>query len=265
MMKYVEFLGIPGSGKTTVLHKTLAMLQAENITAVSKYDARKIAMHRVLQRESGFLWQLAKIAALFWEFRLLNLLWEKTRYTYIIRFMQAYPRFSRLSIECAERVTPPEWIPRDVVCSENLLDWLFGGVASYYQAASQTLASEDLFLMEEGFCQHAYYLLAFYDGNFEEQRLETYLDLIPKLDLLVTLLPPPEECEKRMNSRQKGVASDILTPLSVQQRLSILEHRASVCQKIADYLEKQHVPVTRLENTDYQSTHVTLANHLRNL
>ncbi len=54
MMKYVEFLGIPGSGKTTVLHKTLAMLQAENITAVSKYDARKIAMHRVLQRESGF-------------------------------------------------------------------------------------------------------------------------------------------------------------------------------------------------------------------
>ncbi len=49
-----------------MLHKTLAMLQAENITAVSKYDARKIAMHRVLQRESGFLWQLAKIAALFW-------------------------------------------------------------------------------------------------------------------------------------------------------------------------------------------------------
>lgn len=222
-------------------------------------------MRHTLQRQSGFWWQLAKIAALVGEFRILSLLWEKTRSAYMIRFIHAHPRLSRQVIECAEQVHPPDWIPRDVVCGENLLTWLLNGVASCYQAAHQTLTAKEIFLMEEGFCQYAYYLLAFYQGNFDEQRLESYLSLIPKLDLLVALLPPPEECEKRMHSRPKGVASQILTPLSVEQRLNILRHRTRVNQKIADYMEKHHVPVVRLENTDYQITHVILAQHLQSL
>lgn len=262
-MKYVEFLGIPGSGKTTVMQKALAVLQAEKKPVFSTPDVRKIAMRHTLQRQSGFWWQLAKIAVLVGESRVLSLLWEKTRSAYMIRFMHAYPRLSRQVIECAEHVHPPDWIPRDVVCGENLLMWLLGGVASCYQAAHQTLAPDDIFLMEEGFCQYAYYLLAFYQGNFDEQRLESYLNLIPKLDLLVALLPPPEECDKRLHSRPKGVASQILTPLSVEQRLNILRHRTRVNQKITEYMEKHHVPVVRLENTDYQTTHVILARHLK--
>lgn len=261
-MKYIEFLGIPGSGKTTVMQKTLAVLQAEKKPVFPTRDIRRIAMRQTLQRQSGFWWQLAKIAAFVGEFRILSVLWEKTRMAYMIRFMQAYPQLSRQVIECAEHVHPPDWIPRDVVCGENLLKWLLGGVASCYQAAHQSLASDDIFLMEEGFCQYAYYLLAFYQGNFDEQRLEAYLSLIPTLDLLVVLLPPPEECEKRMHSRPKGVASQILTPLSVEQRLNILRHRTHVNQQIADYMEKHHVPVVRLENMDYQITHVILARHL---
>jgi hypothetical protein len=84
--------------------------------------------------ESG-LWAACEARCCTMGISILSLLGRKLIY-FIIRFMNAYPRFSRLAIECAEHVAPP-MDSRDVVCGENLLDWLFGelpAIISRYQA-----------------------------------------------------------------------------------------------------------------------------------
>ncbi len=252
-MKHIEFIGLPGSGKTTFAKECFAILRAQGNSAYSTYGVRGKAMRNVLQQESGWSWRLLRLAAVFWEYRAISVLWEKNRCSTIMRFIGKHPELSRRVIECAEHTRPPAWIPQEIVCPTNLIDWFFDMV-SYYQTAQEVLTSDDIFLQEEGPCQHAYYLLAFYDGVFDAKRLESYLDAVPAPDLLIAFLTAPELCEQRMHHRQKGVASDILTPLTVQQRLSVLEERLTGYRKIADYLERRGVAVLRIENRDHDTT-----------
>ncbi|PIE36573.1 hypothetical protein CSA56_00025 [candidate division KSB3 bacterium] len=252
-MKHIEFVGLPGSGKTTFRKECLSLLNASDIRAYNTYAVRWKAMRQILQQESGLVWQILKFASVFWEYRVLSLIWEKFRCSYILRFISNHPDLSHNAIDCAEHTRPPAWIPQSIVCSQSLIEWFFDMVG-YYQAAQDILGDDEFFLQEEGPCQHAYYLLAFYNGEFDVKRLEAYLAAVPVPDMLIAFFTAPELCEQRMNSRKKGVASDILTPLSVQQRLAVLEERLAVYRKIADYLEQKGVAVLRLDNRNRDTT-----------
>ena len=237
------------------------MFRSRRQQVLMRPEISTMAMHETLQNESGSLWILTGLLASFWKFRVANLLWQKTHSSFVFRFMARHPELSRQVIDCAQRTTPPTWIPGEIVCTENLIDWLFSN-AAYYQAACELANAEDILIMEEGFCQQSYYLLAYYQGEFDEAHLYDYLNVIPKPDVFVALLPTADECEKRLHQRAKGVASDILAPLTVQQRLEVLEHRAQVYQKIADYWEGRSVNVIRVHNETKQEVKALLADRL---
>ncbi len=208
-------------------------------------------MCELLRKGQGPLWILAGVLSRICEDRIANLLWEKTRSPILFRFLAEHPEFSQQVIDCARHAAPPHWIPAEVVCAENLIDWLFTH-AVQYQAARELAKADDILIMEEGFCQQVYYLTAFYQGHFREKQLYDFLNMTPKPDIFIALLPDAEECEKRMHRRKKGVASDILSPLTVQQRLDVLEHRSGVYQSVADYWEEQGVAVLRVRNETQQ-------------
>ena len=260
-MKYIEFIGAPGAGKSTFAREAITILRAQGQSVFDKYDARCAAMLRQLQTQRGLIWQLARLAWSLRKQRISGLLWEKQRYALAVRFVAAHPALTRIVLECAEHVTPPAWIPQEIVCGKNLIEW-FWDAATTYQAAQETLAATDIFLFEEGFAQYAYYPFAFFDGALNQERLDRYLQHLPKPDLFVALLPTPEACEARMHGRAKGVASDILTPLSAPQRLAILQERTAFNETIAAYWERQRVTMIRLENDDYERTKQSLADQL---
>ena len=246
-MKYIEFIGLPGAGKSRWTQEIRSLLRERGLHPLMRVEIIRAMMRELLDREHGLLWKLARLSAFFMEYRVANLLWEKTRSTVLFRFLAAHPDFSRQVIDCAHNAVPPHWISAEVICAENLIDWLFThGVQ--YQAACELGEVNDILIMEEGFCQQSYYLTAFYQGHFEEMRLYDYLSVTPQPDVFVALLPDAEECERRMNLREKGVASDILAPLTAPQRLELLEHRAGVYKKIADYWEERSVQVIRVRN-----------------
>jgi hypothetical protein len=155
-------------------------------------------------------------------------------------------------------------MPREILCGKHLIEWFFD-IASYYQAGVETLPEKAIGLLEEGFCQHAYYLCAFRDQHAPEQPFQRYLELIPQPDLLVCLLSSVEQSEARMQARGKGVSSDILRPLTVEQRLAVLDERRRMYAAIAETLEQNGATVVRLAHDDYQQSHRILEEQLGRL
>ena len=263
-MKHIEFLGLPGSGKTTTAIELVKILRSLGRQVFTHYDIKNHTMHQVMQRQMGLLWKILKWAASLQNGRIYNIVWQKHRAEYIFRFMAEHPQLARHIIACGEHVKPPEWMPREILCGKNLIEWFFD-IASYYQAGVDTLTENAAGLLEEGFCQHAYYLCAFWETHAQEQPLQRYLELIPTPDLLVCLLTSAEQSEARMQARFKGVSSDILRPLTVDQRLAVLDERLRMYMAIADNLEQKGATVIRLEHDDYQHSHRILEEQLAHI
>ncbi len=253
-MKYIEFLGLPGSGKTTLAEDTVTILRANRRSVFTKLEARNATVRAIIQNKSSFLGLVIKIFTYFPKHRLLNFLWRKAQYPIVINFIREHPHLVQHIIECAKHVEPPLEIAQEAMSDKKLIDWFFD-LASTYQASHDFLGNDDVLLLEEGFCQQAYYLLiAFRKRNTNNKDLENYLQLIPKPHLVFSILTDPEKCEKRMNKRQKGVSSDILRFLTVSERILLLEQRLKIYKKIVNYLEKRNVAVIRLENNNYRAT-----------
>lgn len=252
-MRYIELLGLPGAGKSTIACEVVRLLQANGQQVLIKGDILRHTMRTRIKQGPGLTWKIAGMLAAVWKSRIPNLIWEKHRCAVLVRFIARYPDLAGQIIACATQAGPPAWVPQDVVCDENLMTWLFD-VACYYQAARDFLSDHDIIVLEEAFCQHAYYLLAFHRDHRDPERLHRYLQAIPRPDALIAITVSPTVCEQRMHARSKGIASDILTPLTVEQRLTLLTQRFAMYQDIATYFEQQGVPVLRIDNTDYAVT-----------
>jgi thymidylate kinase len=264
-MKYIEFLGLPGSGKTTLAKETLAILQAQQKQVFSKVGARQVVVQKIMQEKPGMLWRGVRITAQVIGYRMWNLLWEKHQSPFMVNFMYHHFQLVQNIIENANTLEAPPWLPPEAMSSRSLVHWIFDA-ATLYQAAYESLKEDDILVQEEGFCQQAYYLLvAFRNDVLEENVLAEYLNLIPQPDLLIVISADPEQSEARMQQRSKGVSSDILRLMPVSERIALLAHRLNIYHKIADSLEAQQVNVVRLDNSNYHASQQLLKEALAQL
>ncbi len=264
-MKYIEFLGLPGSGKTTLANETVTILQAQQKQVFSKVGARQAVVQKLMREKPGMLWRVVRIAAQALGYRMWNLLWEKHQASFMVNFMYYHFQLVQNIIENANRLEAPYWLSPEAMSSRSLVHWIFDA-ATIYQAAHEFLEENDVLVQEEGFCQQAYYLLAaFRKALLEEQVLAQYLNLIPQPHLLIVISTDPEQSEARMQQRAKGVSSDILRLMPVAERITLLTHRLNMYHKIADYLETQQVTVVRLDNSNYRASRQLLKKALTQL
>jgi thymidylate kinase len=263
-MKYIELLGLPGSGKTTLAQNAVTILQAQQSKALTRLDIKQATMRALIRDKSGVFWSLMNGLAYVSAYHTCNLVWDKTQCLFVRRFMQEHPRLACQLIECVECLELPPWLSSEVFSGEKLMRWNFD-LMSFYQASCDLLDQDTILLQEEGFGQHAYYLLAFRKGGFDNRAFETYIHLIPKPDLLIVLLTSPEQCEERMNARAKGIASDILRTLPISQRMALLDHRLNTYTRMADAFETHNVPVMRVENTNHAATQALIVERLRSV
>lgn len=254
-MKYIEFLGIPGSGKTTVAQDVVRLLRNKFPTVLDRRNVKDETMRALLRERSGGFARLLYLLTAVIKSPILNQYWGASRYHLIRRFLHQYPHLLPQVVENAERIAPPPQIPRQALSSEQLIAWFFD-VACIYQASREVLDTNGVMVMEEGFCQQAYYLIAaFRETDTIEQNLERYSRLIPKPSLVIFLAADPEECEKRLQTRASGIPSTILRSLTAPERVALFKHRLATYQTFVQYLEQQNVAVMRVDNNHaYRST-----------
>ncbi len=264
-MRYLEFLGLPGSGKTTFALHTESILREQHKSVFAKSEARIAVAQAIIRNKPGILWQGARGVSSLLGCRMWNLFWEKYRYSITLSFLHEYPELTTYLVDASNSFENPPWLPETSMCSASLLDWIFD-TATHYHACQRYLQADDIILQEEGFCQQAYYLLeAFRPSSSEKDLLTPYLELIPKPQTLIFITTPAEQSESQMQQRAKGVSSDILSLMSVDDRLDLLTHRLATYEQIAHYLEQNGVDVIRLSHKEYQASLHTLKEHLREI
>ncbi len=156
------------------------------------------------------------------------------------QFMVAHPHLMRNVVEGIIKLETAQF------SSQRMLENFFQ-TATVYQLAQRYLQEHETLLIEEGFCQQAYHVLASRTGDVSDDAIEEYLTLIPRPDYLLAVLTPPEECEERLRTRKKYPR--ILDELSFSEKMDYLQCRAAFHQRIIASLERQwHIPIIEVPN-----------------
>ena len=260
-MKYLEFLGIPGSGKTTAAKTATTILEQQGKTVLHRWNAKQRLIKIWLRQQSGVFCHLIAWLSGFTTYPG-ALLWSKERYWLLMHFLQQQPDLLQQVIVSAETTETLPSQYRDMLSAEKLIRW-FCDVACIYQAGQEWLQPADVLMLEEGWCQQAYYLIvAFREQNIDASNIERYVELLPKPDGVVFLLADPEECERRLNTRATGIPSSILSSMTASERIALLEERLKTYRVVVDTLKKKNVPVIQLETQDKDDAGQILTDYL---
>ena len=248
MPQYIEFVGVPGSGKTTVYRRFLDLLKRQNERAYTLDEAAYHALRHAISNVSLKM--------------LINVLPYRLGSRFISRFPRTpddifYVKFHKFLLQHQELSTIVHRY--QIKSSENTQDlgllvflWLFE-LFSRYQLVTDELHDDSFVLVDEGFSQRVMTLFA-YDcqGNVQsiKKNIEAYIDSIPLPDRVVLLDTSPEVVEERMRKRGYPLRMRMMTD---SERTALLEH-ATFCMETAVHrLQQKHVEIAHLDNNVSES------------
>jgi adenylate kinase family enzyme len=186
----VEFIGTPGSGKSTLLPVILAYFQERQRPAYIPVDAARPFTQRLfLGRLAHHLTPPSLRRPLLWQvFYFLSVL-------YRLRFYKKYSNMVRWVVTTQNR-RPPEAEIRE----KQILHWFYYTIGCYEFLTSYQ-RPEEVLVFDEGFIHR---VVQFFASDVEEpddQKIRTYLDLVPRPDLVIHVRASPQICEKRIVQR----------------------------------------------------------------
>jgi hypothetical protein len=187
----VEFVGTPGSGKTTLATALLALLEERHVAGSSVVGA---ARRHVRRTWAGAL--LARAAPssvrelLLWQaFRVLGA-------TRAVGFAFEHPMLVRHAVGSQLRPGIP------LRTRIHVLYW-FIHLCGRYRFLRATSLEREVLVLDDGFMQRAVHLFASPFDQPNATRIRAYVDLIPRPDLLVVAVADWHECERRV--RERGI------------------------------------------------------------
>ena len=244
-MRHIEFLGVPGAGKTTALHLLLRVLVSRGVTVESLEQG---ALRALLQRRGivASAWlarhlppRLRPVALRLMSGNALD------RSRAFAAFGAQYPGFIDYLFERDE--TRISFGGRDELI---VLLWLLSSMW-WFQLATDAAAGVDCCVgCDEGFSQQGLSLLAYREvptTDAWERSVREYFQCMPKPDTVVVPLTSFEVALERMGLRHQGYPTRV-QGLSPSEQRAVFE-RANRCVELgADELGRRGVRVIRLEN-----------------
>lgn len=220
-MKVVEFLGPPGSGKTTLargLARTLPGaldLDGAVHSAVGARGEDGVARTaaRLSRTSSGRLWRASYARS-------------TDRFSGLARFLGANPKALETAL-AGQRARAERDSGQDLV-----LGWLLNLMARY-QLATEWGRTEWL-VVDEGFCQRGVALFSQGFVPLDRPLLNDYLEAIPQPEAVVVVETPLGVCEQRLE--QRGW-SERVRHLPIDERRKFLEDTVATTKAVADRLE----------------------------
>ncbi len=187
----IEFIGIPGAGKTTLAVELVNLLEARHMPASMVVDAARprarrtplghwIARLRSPRLQRALLWQL------FYGYGLLH----------ACKSMRERPLLTRHVIRSQMHRRLP-------VAGRVHVLWWFFQLAGRYRFLTTTARAREVLVLDDGFLHRSIHLYATAVGEPDSHAVAAYVDLLPVPDAVLFTVADRETCEERV--RQRGV------------------------------------------------------------
>ena len=213
-MRSIEFLGIPGSGKSTLRTGLVSRLEAEGVRGRAFDDALSDALSKGIGDRLDPLMKLAAGAA---PSRLSGSFFFRSRVAFkaLAGFMERRPQAVSAVLDAQERRAEFEYRP------DLVIEWYLHMVARY-EVIQSTLDESTLVIMDEGFSQRAVSVFGHRFGEDDHQDLERYLAAVPAPELLIRLILDPRDAADRLQGDDR-LATIRLEGQSVEAHTRFLE------------------------------------------
>jgi hypothetical protein len=232
-LQVVEFLGIPGSGKSTIVNSLVG--SAGGTVGLDTAVKRSISTNgvdratrigsRLTGAGTGRLWKALYARS-------------ADRFDALGRAISTHPGAIE-AIAGSQRARADRDHGQGMV-----LGWLLDFMARYQLAAEW--GGADWLVIDEGFTQRAIGLFAYGFGVEDTTLLRTYLEQIPAPDLLVVVDTPFDICMERLSRRGW---SDRLADVDQDGRLRFLDGSTQVVELATERMTTMGIPVVTLDGT----------------
>lgn len=234
-MRHIEFLGPPGSGKSSLAGKVaisvpggmsltgaaLASLRSSGADPLTRVAAR------LTRNPSSRLWKWAYARS-------------TDRFAALTRFIISNPR----AMEEVARALSARRL-RDMR-QDLVARWMLELMARYQLALDADIRLGSL-VIDEGFCQRAVALLGYgFSPEKDADSLMSYLDAVPTPDTVVIVDTPLEVCESRLDHRGW---SDRVAELDTASRRKFLTDASAVVEAVTDHFRSVGVHLISVNGT----------------
>ena len=243
-MKIIEFIGIPGAGKSTIRKSLVATLKQKDPNSYLTSDEAFLAASR---KDTDILYR-----------SILRFLPNK------LALKLAGKIFSRtlFQFEAQNRFLAKNGKAFEVFLASNTYHYLplhekIAVITAFMQAASLREmfttfdSTQSLIFCEEGLVQKSFMFLSAITMSveYEENRIKNYLDHIPPPDVVVHVDASCRQCLERMLTRPEGL-TDRLKKIDKKSIDKFLENSANHIQKIISWLNtKKEIEVLHVKNS----------------
>lgn len=231
----LEFIGTPGSGKTTLIPILANVFSERNFLPRTIVEASRPVVSRTL---------VGKVIKKYSPISIRDpLLWQLfTGHSYLSR-----KQFSKLHPELVAHVQNTQQA-RAIHDDERtyVLYWWFH-LIGYYQFLKPRLLPREILILDEGFAHRVVQLHASDHENLDQDNfLRNYLRLIPRPDILIFVDVPADECEKRVHDRGLWTRFEHKTRKQVSQYIS---NAHLVVNSAVEILKSQGWDVIHIDNS----------------
>lgn len=250
MKLHIEFLGLPGSGKSSLQREAVRMLRLRGQRAYGLPEAVGACLGRqptdkLLKGLTGAIVQIL------------------SREGGMRVFSRSKDKFLALSEFLAQNLTLGEIlfasqrarsIPED---QERLVvKWMLDLFAAF-QFVDDRLSDEEVLLLDEGFCNRVNTLFAYGASSGPDpspQEIGAYIDHIPHPDLVLRVHTTSEASEARLERRGWTERLDRLSP---PERRAVLERSRECIDLATSRLQEAGVSVVPIDNNQALATALT--------
>lgn len=247
---FIEFVGAPGTGKTTLTSAAVDFLRNQNLIALSVDDAvptiaTRTVWGKIISRwvpqsqQRSTLWRAYSLTSDY--YRLLFIFENFTFWRYLIKLQQYRPISSE---------------------HQRLIRFYLNRMMGIYQLCRHHLRSGEVVIFDEGFAHRVTHFVSEIEQP-DPDVIVRYVNLMPKPDLIFWLGAPVSVCVDRVHARGLNGRLRGKSELEVKQFITNSIHAIDIMVQQLTLIGKKVIEIDNLGNLN--SSVQTLDIHLDRL
>lgn len=237
----IEFIGLPGSGKSTLRDHVVEILRENSEAAYGLNEGYYCSLSRNIQIPHEYILTseyVSKIA-----YQVLNFYdrYNKISHSSLTRFLVNWSELISLVYSHLSTNTPSK------ERSELYSKWVTDFLAKFALCLEQLYDTETL-VLDEGFANRSLTLFH-YQSDSTLADIEYYANKIPVPEVLIIPNVSPQTAINRMSQRKRGYPPAFKN-ISNDKRINIQNNIKKVVEAVSDVLQKRGSKVFYVDNSD---------------